>query len=181
MIRKAEPQDIDAIIRVLSSFDFTLLPEKNRSVIDPRFPDHFRLSNRVVEFAWERSFVAERDGEIVGFCHYTITGETTAATRLLTVLPECREYGYGTQLQLARMEAAYKSGITELHTSSAHPKSIEWYKKHFGYVEHGTEDNSHGLIFFRLPDRVVWGLHYGLKEHPVCRKLTCNLTGFFEN
>ena len=128
MIRKAESQDIDAIIRVLSSFDFALVPEKNHSVIDSRFPEQFLLTNRVLEFAWEHSFVAEREGTIVGFYHYTITNEQTATTRLLTVLPGYREHGYGTQLQLARMRAAYENGITELHTSSGTPNRLDGTK-----------------------------------------------------
>ena len=80
MIRKAEPADIDAIIHVLKSYDFILLPEESGSVIDSRFPDQFMLSNQVSEFVWDRSFVAEVDGSIVGFCHYTILDEKNAKT-----------------------------------------------------------------------------------------------------
>ena len=170
---------MDGIIHVLKSYDFTVLPEEPNSVIDTRFPDQFLISNHVSEFVWDRSFVAEHDGEIVGFCHYTIIDQHSAQTRLLAVLPEHQSLGLGKQLQIARMKAAYGQGIEKLHTHSEHPKSIEWYKKHFGYIDHGSVESLHGLLFFRLPDRVVWGLHYGFQEYPVLRKLVCNLPQYF--
>jgi N-acetylglutamate synthase-like GNAT family acetyltransferase len=181
MIRKANPADIDGILHVLGMYDFTVLPEKSGATIDQRFPGKFLLSNNVSEFVWDRSFVAEEDGAIVGFCHYTTIDDQTAKTRLLTVLPSHRGTGLGKQLHIARMKAAYDNGIVKLHTESEHPKSIQWYKKHFGCIEDGTVESVHGLVFFHLPDRIIWGIHYGFKDYPIHKKLVCDLPLYFTN
>lgn len=166
MIRKANPKDIDGIIHVLASYDFIVIPEEPDGIIDVRFPNQFLLSNRVSEFAWEQSFVAEEVYSIVGFCHYTTIDEHTAQTRLLTVLPKYRGHGLGMQLHIARMKAAYDNGIVELHTHSEHPKSIAWYKKHFGCTEYGTVESCHGLVFFAYQIELSGGFITGLRITP---------------
>lgn len=179
MIRQAHVEDMPEIVKVLESYFLTLLPDQGERLLDKRFGSHITLSNQIVEYNPEQTFVALHENKIVGCAHYHMLDAETAKTTILTVLPEARKLGFGKELQKARMQQAYECGAKLLFTSSEHPDSIAWYQKHFAYRIVGEQERSHDLYLFRLPNQLRWGLHYGFTEYPLLQKMECDLESFF--
>jgi len=179
-IRKARPADFKGIIRALGSFNFKLLNAVDSSAVDDLWPGTFVLRNEVTEIDLKNGFVALSGNKIVGFCHYKRYKPGVVKTTLLAVLPEYRKHGFGKALQVARMKEAYRRGYKKMMTWSEHPDSQRWYKKHFGYKKVGVEPVSHRLYFFRLRDKIIWGIHYGFPEFKAQESLVCDLKRFLD-
>ncbi len=100
-------------------------------------------SKEMPGLTYENYFVAILDGRIVGFCGYKILSSTEAKTELMVVDPVARGQGIGYQLQVWRMVDMLKKGIKTLTTNTDLPKTIQWYKKNFGYKEVGKLKKFH--------------------------------------
>ena len=109
-VRKAVPSDIDGIIEVLKGYRMQFLRPEDKVMIDERFGDVVSVYNEISELAWERSWVAEHDGKVVGFCNWkpygVVQDRPAAKTTLISVLPDYRKHGYGKELLTARMREA---------------------------------------------------------------------------
>jgi len=179
MIRKAEEKDIDGILDVLAQYDFRVLNTEDGAVLDPEVGELLTLYNEVSALDLAHGFVVEENQRIVGFAHYKIIDKKTAKTTLMTVLPECRGKGWGKELQVARMREAFERGSETLLTYCELPKSIAWYRGHFGYVVLRQEATHHRLHYIPLVNRVIWGVHYGFKEKELS-VMECDLAAYFE-
>lgn len=137
-IRPARADDFETILTVLEPANM-----------------HYVPSEEMPELDWQKCFVAERcaDGRIVGMSGWTMTGEDSAKTTLMTVLPECRGHNVGHMLQTVRMVAAYYNGAARMVTNADRPDTIEWYKRKFGYREIGRLPKVHE---FGLPEVAEW-------------------------
>lgn len=126
VIEKAQAEDRKAIFELLEQANMHKVPS-------PEMP----------ELTFENYFVARADGRTVGFCGYKVLSSTEAKTELMVVDGSCRGYGVGLQLQERRMEDMLQKGIRKLTTNTDLPRTIEWYKKHFGYREIGKLPKVH--------------------------------------
>ena len=98
---------------------------------------HVIPSPEMPELDWECCFVAETNEKMIGMSGYKILSTEEAKTTLMVVLPEFRGCEVGKALQTKRMEALLEKNIRYLTTNADRPKTIKWYKKHFGYKEIG--------------------------------------------
>jgi len=114
---------------------------------------HHIPSPEMPEVSWENYYVARVDGEVVGFCGFKILSESEAKTELMAVDSGCRGLGVGYKLQQHRMEVMLSRGIRKLTTNTDWPKTIAFYKKHFGYREVGRLKKIHE---FSDPDTDHW-------------------------
>ncbi|HMA86863.1 MAG TPA: GNAT family N-acetyltransferase, partial [Desulfosalsimonadaceae bacterium] len=64
-------------------------------------------------------------------------------TTLIVEHPDCRRLGIGIKLQTIRIEAMAARGVKKVTTNADLPKTIAWYKKHFGYREVGRLKKLH--------------------------------------
>jgi len=147
--------------------------------VDEDWGESFLLRNEITKLNLENGFVAEHDGQVVGFCHYKEEKEAVAKTTLLVVLPAYRRHGFGKALQEARMREAHEAGFRQLTTCCEHPSSQAWYKKHFGYARVGSEPVLHRLYFFDVGGTPIWAIHYGFPEYKMQEILVCDLDAFF--
>ena len=96
-VRMADPGDIEACVRVLARLPDHFTPETHDEVRES-LPRHL---------AW----VAERDGEVIGFVlverRYAASAEMTTAA----VVPECQGVGVGTELVDAALGALAADGV----------------------------------------------------------------------
>ena len=180
MIRKAIESDINDILQVLGHYNFKVLNPVDGSAIDDDYDESITLYNKVSEINLQNAFLAVKDDKIVGVSHYKLLNENVAKTTLLTVLPECRGLGLGEKLQIARMKEAYEKGCKKLITYCETPSTASWYVKHFNYKILRTESVCHRLHFFPLKDRIVWGVHYGVKGQKLLKVLECDLEDYFK-
>ncbi|ABA90143.1 N-acetyltransferase, putative [Syntrophotalea carbinolica DSM 2380] len=114
---------------------------------------HYVPSAEMPEISWENYFVVRMKGRVVGFCGYKILSDTEAKTELMAVDRDCRGLGLGLKLQTFRMKEMACRGIKILTTNCDLPKSIAWYKKHFGYEEVGRLKKVHE---YSAPDIDCW-------------------------
>jgi ribosomal protein S18 acetylase RimI-like enzyme len=180
MIRKVTPADLDGVIKVLRPFNFHVIEPVDGAPLDGDWGESFPIRNEMTVLDMRQGFVAEHDGDVVGFCHYKHQDEKTVKTTLLSVPPEFRRHGYGRALQEARMKEAFEAGYRRMVTYTENPDAQRWYRKHFGYREAGGEPVHHRIYFFAFGDREVWGIHYGFKEYSIQKKLECDLDAYFE-
>jgi len=126
IIEKAKVED--------KPFVFSLLKQANM---------HYIPSQEMPALSYDNYFVAKMDGKVVGFCGYKVISTTEAKTELMVVDTKYRGKGIGKMLQVARMEDMLQKGIKILTTNTDSPKTIEWYKKHFGYKQIGKLKKYH--------------------------------------
>jgi len=136
MIEIAREEDIPAILEIMKTANMHYVPS-------PEMP----------ELDWKCFFVARVGGKIVGAAGYKILSATEAKTTLMAVHPDFKKHGIGGLLQERRMLAMSEQGIKTLITNADIPKTIEWYKKHFGYKEIGKFKKLHE---FGRPDIDEW-------------------------
>lgn len=114
---------------------------------------HHVPSKEMPELDLNNFFLAIYHGLVVGAAGYKMTSPTTGKTTLMAVHPRMAGRGIGKLLQQARMEEMAKLGAQSIITNADRPKTIEWYKKYFGYKEIGKLQKIHP---FGLPDISFW-------------------------
>ena len=78
------------------------------------------------------------------------------------------------------MKEANQRGYRKLVTFCEGPNAARWYIKHFNYEILRTEPVHHRLHFFRLKNRIIWGVHYGFREFQSLKVMVCDLEKFFK-
>jgi 3-keto-5-aminohexanoate cleavage enzyme len=101
----------------------------------------------------ENTFVAIRDGIVVGVCSYIIHSADTAETASMAVDPSVKGLGIGYRLQMARLAEMKRRGIRRVRTETDREETIRWYVRKFGYRIIGTNPKKHA---FSLPDVDHW-------------------------
>lgn len=127
-IRRARPEDRDAILAVMRPWNMHHVPSSEMESLDL---DCF--------------FVAETEGRVVGAAGYKILGPGRGKTTLLAVLPEHLGSGMGAALQEARLRAMADLGVNTVTTNADRPETIAWYKSRFGYREVGRLAKIHSF------------------------------------
>lgn len=148
LIRQVIPDDLDAVARVES----VCFPEAEAATRDS-------FSQRIAAFP-ESFFVAEKDGEIVGFINGCVTDERTIRDEMfedtschkadgdyqsifgLDVVPECQHQGLASRLMRHLIEDARKKGRRGL-ILTCKDRLIGFYEG-FGYHSLGVSDSVHG-------------------------------------
>ena len=148
LIRQVIPDDLDAVARVES----VCFPEAEAATRDS-------FSQRIAAFP-ESFFVAEKDGEIVGFINGCVTDERTIRDEMfedtgchkadgayqsifgLDVVPECQHQGLASRLMRRLIEDARKKGRKGL-ILTCKDRLIGFYEG-FGYRSLGVSDSVHG-------------------------------------
>lgn len=102
---------------------------------------------------WDTFIVAKMNEEIVGVAGFRLISENVGRTMLMAVPKKYRGLGIGLLLQKHRMNVLFKKGVKTLESYTDRPKTIEWYKKHFGYVEMGKKKKDNA---FSLSDVDEW-------------------------
>lgn len=141
VIRPMRAEDVPAATAILDRWNMAPTPDE---------PDAERSGIDV-----ERSFVAVRNGTILGTASYIPLGPGEAETASLAVDPAARGLGLGYRLQAARLEAMWKNGVTRVRTETDRPETVRWYIEKFGYVQTGTNPKKHT---FSLPDVDEWAV-----------------------
>jgi len=109
------------------------------------FNMHRVPSLEMPELELDKFFLAIIDGNIVGAAGYKMISDTEGKTTLMAVDPKYSGQGIGLELQRMRMNEMKTLGATSIVTNADRPKSIAWYKKHFGYQEVGTIPKIHSF------------------------------------
>ena len=135
-IRPARPGERDAILAVMEPWNMHHVP-----------------SEEMAELDLACFFVATEGDRIVGASGYAIIGPGQGKTTLMAVLPECKGTGIGKALQDVRLEAMAANGVHTVTTNADRPKTIDWYKRLYGYREVGTLPKLHS---FGLDDVDHW-------------------------
>ena len=142
VIRKMQPQDMNAVMAILGKWN--MVPtEASKTVPNPERSD-LNIDN---------TFVALRQGKLVGVASYILLGDDRAETASLAVDPQYLGCGIGYELQLARLEEMRSKGIKHLQTESDRPEVIHWYINKFGYRITGKNPKKHD---FGLADCNYW-------------------------
>lgn len=178
MIRKAREEDVDSILSVLGAYAVKVIRPEDNTPIDDDYGPLLTVVNEVSSLDLAKAFVALHEGTIVGFCHYKNYGPATVKTTLMTVLPEYRRFGFGRQLQTARMREARESGAATMITFCDIPETALWYRKHFGYTVLRAEPNHHMLHFLPTTSGPIWCIHHGSPDETL-QVLSCDLNAFF--
>jgi len=178
-VRPARESDLPGILAVLSHYNFKVLTPVDGAFVDDGMPESIKLYNEVSELNLGDGFVAEHDGNIVGFAHFKKYDDTTAKTTLISVDPAYAGRDFGKALQKARMEKAWSRGYSKMITFCDNPKACEWYRRHFGYEITGSGENCHRLHFIPTAQGTVWGVHYGFYDNPTVAVLETDLNRFF--
>jgi N-acetylglutamate synthase-like GNAT family acetyltransferase len=142
IIRKMCDDDVDAAMAILREWNMAPVAAS----ADIQDPERSELNV-------DNSFVALRDGEIVGVCSYIIHAPHLAETASLAVSAGCRGLGVGDQLQRARLLELKRLGIKTLHTETDREDTVAWYIRKFGYRKVGTNPKKHS---FSLTDVDEW-------------------------
>lgn len=180
IIRKALETDIDQILLVLRTYNFHVLAPREGHVLDQDFGQEITVYNSVSEIKLDWSWVALIKNQIVGFANYKEENRSIAKTTIMTVLPEFRKLGIGQQLQLARMKEAHQQGYAKMITYCENKEVCAWYTKNFGYITLREEPVCHRLHFIRLKNKIIWGIHYGVKSKYL-RVMETKLNNFFKH
>lgn len=148
LIRQVTPEDLDAVARVES----VCFPEAEAAARDS-------FSQRIAVFP-ESFFVAEKDGEIVGFINGCVTDERTIRDEMfedtgyhradgayqsifgLDVAPEYQHQGLAALLMEHLIEDARQKGRKGL-ILTCKDRLIGFYER-FGYRSLGLSDSVHG-------------------------------------
>lgn len=125
-IRRATEGDVPGMMALLEIANFHHIPSPEMPELDYRY-----------------YFVATDGERLVGLAGYKIVSPTEGKTQLMVVDPECRGLGLGLRLHTARVRAMAKQGVKTVITNADLPKTVGWYKKHFGYREIGTLKKVH--------------------------------------
>ena len=120
-IEKARPTDREAILAVMAPWNMHHVPSPEMEELD------------ISCF-----FVARSGDKIIGASGYAIISQKLGKTTLLGVIPEYASKGVGGKLQKARLKAMFQIGVKKVITNADRPKTIGWYKKHYGYKKIGT-------------------------------------------
>ncbi len=128
IIRRAQPEDREAILEVMRPWNMHHVPSPEMESID--------LSC---------FFVARVDGRVVGAAGYKVLSEGQGKTTLLGVLPEYTGLGIGRVLQEARLREMARLGVERVTTNADRPATIAWYKRLFGYREIGSLKKLHSF------------------------------------
>lgn len=129
IIRPMRESDVPAALAILKQWN-----------MDPR-PEEPNAERSELDVA--RSFVAERDGKIMGTASYIVLEPGSAETASLAVEPGSRGLGLGYRLQAARLEAMWEQGIRHVRTETDRPETVQWYIDRFGYQPTGTIPKKH--------------------------------------
>lgn len=134
-VRHAEAEDIGKIQKVaMESWQDTysgLIPEETITEIIDSWYDREDLEQQVKDPIF---YVAEEDGEIVGFVHASVKEEKAHLHRLY-LRPECQGQGIGTELYERAEEEAADLGaeVIRLEVMSENEKGTGFYRsKGFG-------------------------------------------------
>ncbi len=148
LIRQVTPDDLDAVARVES----VCFPEAEAAARDS-------FSQRIAAFP-ESFFVAEKDGEIIGFINGCVTDERTIRDEMfedtgchradgayqsifgLDVIPEYQHQGLASRLMHRLIEDARKKGRKGL-ILTCKDRLIGFYEG-FGYRNLGVSASVHG-------------------------------------
>lgn len=141
IIRPMRESDVPTALEILKQWNMAPRPEE---------PDAERSRIDVA-----RSFVAERDGKILGTASYIVLGPATAETASLAVDPESRGLGLGYRLQAARLDAMWAQGVRHVRTETDRPETVRWYTEKFGYVRTGTAAKKHDFSVSGIDHWVV--------------------------
>ncbi|MHA2218441.1 MAG: GNAT family N-acetyltransferase [Candidatus Hodarchaeales archaeon] len=114
---------------------------------------HYIPSKEMPELGLKNFLVAKIEGKIVGVCGFKMISKTKGKTTLLAVHPKYRGNGIGSALQIKRMNEMIKRGAVKIITNADNPKTIDWYKKKFGYKEIGKLRKFHE---FGVPEIDHW-------------------------
>lgn len=147
IIRPMRASDVPTALEILKQWNMAPRPEE---------PDAERSRIDVA-----RSFVAERDGKILGTASYIVLGPGTAETASLAVDPGSRGLGLGYRLQAARLEAMWAQGIRHVRTETDRPETVRWYMEKFGYLRTGTAAKKHDFSVSGIDQWVVLELDLG--------------------
>ena len=120
-IEVASEKYLDGIMAVLQTANMHHIPSKEMPELD--------LS---------KCFIAKSGGKVVGVSGYKMLPDGRGKTTLLAVLPEFQCHGIGYALHVRRIEAMESLGAERILTNADREESIEWYKRHFGYVVIGS-------------------------------------------
>jgi len=134
--------------------------EKAREGDMPQIMDLLELANmhhipseEMPELDWRCCFVARDGARLAGMSGYKVLSPTEGKTTLMVVHPDYRRRGIGQRLQALRLRAMARAGIKVVTTNADLPRTIAWYKKHFGYREVGRLKKVHE---FGDPDIDAW-------------------------
>ena len=136
VIEPAREEDVPAMMEVLKFANMHYIPSEEMADLD-----------------WRCYFVARDGDRTIGLSGYKILSPTEGKTQLMVVHPDYRGLGIGIKLQTVRLEAMAARGVKRVTTNADLPKTIAWYKKHFGYREIGTLEKVHE---FGDPDIHTW-------------------------
>ncbi len=127
-IRKAKELERGTILKIMEPWNMHHVPSEEMEELD------------ISCF-----FVAEIDDIVVGASGYKLLLNNHGKTTLLGVLPAYNGKGIGKVLQDARLKAMYDLGVKTVITNADRPKTIKWYKKHYGYKDIGSIKKIHSF------------------------------------
>lgn len=133
-IRRMRDEDVASAMAILDGWN--MAPR----AADAAVPDVERSGLDV-----SRSFVAVREGRIVGVASYIAHDATLAETASLAVDPSVRGAGVGYRLQQARLDEMRALGFSRVRTETDRPATIDWYMRKFGYRKVGTNPKKHAF------------------------------------
>ena len=116
MIRKAAPEDVDAILALVNTNTDRLLARDREEIV------------QLLDGFW----VAEQDGELVGCCCLEIYSAKIAELRSLAVAPRHRGRGIGAALTGAAVDEAQRRGIPQVLVVTSNREFFE--RLNFGPV-----------------------------------------------
>lgn len=135
-IRFARPEDIPSIIELMRPYNMHHIPSPEMGALD-----------------YKCFIVAEQNGTLIGAAGYTFLSADIGKTTLMAVNPDYTGSGLGMELQTRRMQILRSLGCAKIVTNADRPKTIAWYKRHFGYKEIGKLPKLHS---FGLEDVSEW-------------------------
>ena len=127
-IRYAREGDVPEILKIFKHYNMHHIPSPEMPELNVKF-----------------LYVAEMEGNIVGAAGFKILTPEIGKTTLLAVSPAFNNQGIGLALQAKRLQAMIALGCEKVITNADRPKTIQWYKKHFGYQEVGAEKKIHSF------------------------------------
>lgn len=134
VIRKMQPQDMDAAMALLGKWNMAPIAS-SKAVPNPE-RSHLNIDN---------TYVALLRGKLVGVASYILLGDGRAETASLAVDPQYLGCGIGYELQLARLEEMRSKGVVHLRTESDRPEVIHWYINKFAYRITGKNPKKHAF------------------------------------